>query len=242
MTPDPAGLDCIDGLLDGSLSMIAGRGYSLLPAMAPEEWNALVCRLGDVLDTARVELKPAARTYLSRPEEVPMHSDHPDADWIAWRCERPDPHGTPQLLCDSLALVDSLDEGTRRVLMSARVHARYRSGMPARPFPILSEASDGWRLFFAPWLEPDSTHGGVLGAWRRLTEAVESSRGSFTKVQLRAGEGLIIDNGRMLHGRPPLISGSPRLLFRTWLRLRHGGRPEPHFKPRCRTAPVVTPE
>ncbi len=198
---------------------IAGRGHVLLPAMGREEWTALIRRLGEILDTTRVELNPFVSTYLCQPGEVPLHSDHPDAELISWRCERPDPRGTPQLLCDSRAVVDALDVETRQVLMRTRVSARYRGDGVAKSCPVLKDTTDGLRLFFAPWLEPDTGDPVVRDAWRRLAEAVESSRGTSSRVAPGSGEVLVIDNGRMLHGRPALAPGSPRCLQRAWLRM-----------------------
>lgn len=219
VTTMPSSVDSLDEWVDTIHATIAGRGYALLPAMGQVEWQALVSRLGTIIDTTSVQLHPGINTYLSQPGEVPLHSDHPDAEWIAWRCECPDPNGTPQLLCDSHSLVASLGVDAHRALLRARVSARYRTGMAARPFPVLRESVGGSRLFFAPWLAPDSTEAAIQEAWRQLAEAASSSLGSCIRVLLRAGEVLIIDNHRMLHGRPPLLPHSPRRLRRFWLRL-----------------------
>lgn len=220
VTPGPSSVDSRDEWVDTVHATIAGRGYALLPAMGQVEWERRIRRLGVIIDITRVELNPAVGTYLCQPGEVPMHSDHPDAEWIAWWCERADPQGTPQLLSDSLAVVGALDDASRRILTQTRVVARYRSRAPARMFPILRETSGGWRLFFAPWLEPESSDVPVQDAWRQLVEAVERSRQSRLEVRLGAGEILLIDNGRMLHGRPPLDPDSPRCLVRAWLQAR----------------------
>ena len=218
MNPGPSAVDSRDEWVDAIHAAIAGRGYALLPAIGQEEWDRRISSLGVILDTTSVELNPAIGTYLCQPGEVPMHSDHPDAELIAWRCERADPQGTPQLVCDSLSVVGALDDAARRILTQTRVVARFRSRAPAMMFPILRQAGGGWRLFFAPWLEPESGDVLVREAWRQLVEAVERSRESCLEVRLGAGEILLIDNGRMLHGRPPLAPESSRCLVRTWLR------------------------
>lgn len=47
-----------------------------------------------------------------------------------------------------------------------------------------------------------------------LTQSLEAGRGEVT---LRCGDGLVLDNWRMCHGRPRLPASSPRVIARVWV-------------------------
>ncbi len=197
---------------------IASRGFVRLPAMSLHAYRSLASVLGDVVDETRVRLRPETSTYLCQPEAVPMHTDHPDAHYIAWRCEVEDADGCPQLLCDGRMILAALDPAVVDALGEARLPARYRAGLQATECPVVSWRAGAPCLFFAPWVEPVSTGGMDAQALRRLRDAVQSHAAAYAeRVLLRAGEVLIIDNSRMLHGRPALSPGSRRCLHRLWI-------------------------
>lgn len=197
---------------------IASRGFVLLPAMAPKAYRAMADGLGDVIDETRVRLRAKTSTYLCQPGAVPMHTDHPDAHCIAWRCEVQDADNCPQLLCDGRMVLAALDPSVVKTLGEARLPARYRAGLPATECPVVRWRAGVPCMFFAPWVGLVST--GVMDAqaFELLRDAVEARAAVHAeRVLLRSGEVLIVDNTRMLHGRPALSPRSRRCLHRLWI-------------------------
>lgn len=193
-------------------------GVCKLPAMTDTEYRVLVAALGRPWAETVVALRPDVRTYLCQADAVPFHTDHPDADLMSWRCERPDANDGAQLLLDGWAVLDACGASVRESLRHAHLQVRERGGSPPSRVPVLRTTDLGDRLLFAPWLRPTDTDPRSTGAFDALCrEVVAASSTQHLSVTLAEGEVLIIDNGRMLHGRGPLPPGSERLLRRFWI-------------------------
>lgn len=167
---------------------------------------AFVEGLGSVLDTTEVMLRPNAGTWLTSPEAIPAHTDHPCARWIGWLCRRQDPEDGASILVDGASVLDDLPP--RDVEALARVSLVLRGAA----VPLLKP--DG--LFFAPWLDrraPDRHAREVLASFVSMLE----DKRYWQSVRLKPGQLLVVDNGRWLHGRAALSSGSQRHLTRWWV-------------------------
>jgi hypothetical protein len=195
------------------LATIRHEGFAVITrGLDDASFVELARDLGEIVDDTRVRIVPGKRTYLARPDPIPLHTDHPKASLIAWRCEAQDERAGASVLVDGHAVLANLDARTRAILAEIELPAMVRFGDVAKPTPIVSR--DG-RVFYAPWLEPieravENHH--ALVAFR---EAL--SRTPSRAVRLEAGHVLVVDNHRVLHGRSMLLTDSRRLLRRLWL-------------------------
>ena len=141
-----------------------------------------------------------------------LHTDHPRARWISWECVRQSSEGGYSLLKDTKPALDSLTAAEREELraLSIRTHVVFPDDMGA--YPILRADGDGadW-IYFTPWM----TDGQSSLAFRKFTQALEAT--PILRLRLYPGESLLIDNGRMLHGRSALGGDKDRLLIRRWI-------------------------
>ncbi len=175
----------------------------------------LVRALGEVLLETEVQLNPSASTWLAQPDAIPAHTDHPDVDWIVWRCERQDPVDGAQRLVDTAAILAALGD-------SADTLRQVMLGVPAllelRPSARRAMLGDGG-VYWSPWQDVQALSAEAdeaLGLWKMLLDAGVGS----TWVRLNPGEVLVVDNRRVLHGRSSLARGSVRRLHRWWVRRR----------------------
>jgi hypothetical protein len=76
------------------------------------DFVALAHQLGNVIDDTPVRVVPGKRTYLASPGPIPLHTDHPSADLIAWRCEAQDARDGASLLVEASETVRHLDAET----------------------------------------------------------------------------------------------------------------------------------
>lgn len=171
--------------------------------------------MGDIVENTTVRVVPGKQTYLAGTDPIPLHTDHPVADFVLWRCEAQDPIDGASVLIDGRAALSSLAADVARRLQSILLPAAVHRGAPATPTPIASPGTQP-RLFFAPWLEPTERHPWMLEALASFRAAL-SRASARSQVRLRPGQVLAVDNGRMLHGRAGLRSGSPRRLRRLWV-------------------------
>lgn len=150
------------------------EGFALLPDRYDEAaFAALAAELGEVVDDTWVRRVPGRRTYLSSPDAIPFHTDHPRADLIAWRCEVQDALDGANLLVDGAAVIRRLDTETCAELETVRLPAMVRLGDSPQLTPVLQRSSARAHLFFAPWLEPLSFDPAASEALRRLRVAID---------------------------------------------------------------------
>lgn len=156
-------------------------------------------------------------------------------DYTTLLCVRPDPlGGGPSILSDAHAAVARLPEDSRALLAESAYHYGtffdlFGVGEEYRPFPILngSDQGEGFVRFTAKMLERSELGQAHADAARELAEELVRGQVSF---MLEAGDYLIVNQRRFLHGREALQSGQEtvpvadrRLLLQLFLRAPAGG-------------------
>lgn len=161
-----------------------------------------------------VERESSSSTFHSH-RAMSLHSDHCDADCVAWWCKQPAAAGGESLLLDTYSVLASLPAevtgNLSRVMMDL---PRYDE-----PVPLLVRKRDGWRVYYADWLthEPDDPHAADALAHfeRALADATP------VRLRLEQGQWLLIDNHRVMHGRAEFTPRTDRHLVRLWLQSKH---------------------
>lgn len=195
-------------------------GWCRIGPMSDAEYRALVGQLGKPWCETAVELRPDVRSYLCKPEPVPFHTDHPDADWMSWRCEVQDEADGTQQLVDGLEALRASGPRVREALTRVHAEVRVRQDTPPARVPLVRVSPHGDRLFFASWIKPIESDPYSLDAFAALRDEINRRcESDVQEVRLSEGEVLIVDNGRLLHGRKGLASASKRRLRRFWITL-----------------------
>lgn len=198
--------------------MLREVGWCRFPAMSDAVYRELVASIGKPWCETVVELRPNVQTYLCRTESVPFHMDHPDADFMAWRCEKQDDSDGSQQLIDGFAALEACSAETRNALRKVHAEVRVRKDEPPSRVPLVRSTPLGERLFYASWIRPVETDAVAVEAFNELKAAIERRETTeLQEVRLTEGEVLVIDNGRMLHGRRAVAPNSSRRLRRFWI-------------------------
>ncbi len=199
--------------------MLATRGWAVASITEPGAFDRLVDALGEVVGEEAIRLREGAHAYVAKPGRVPLHTDHPRVDTIVWRCMAQDRVDGASWLLDTRPVLRAMPPALRDALAATNLECPpLAGGAPSLRHPVLW--GDG-ELFCSPWLRaaPGETSAqSALDALRdRLSEAAAAHR-----VDVRLGEGdvLVVDNHRVLHGRGPLATDSPRHLHRVWIQSR----------------------
>ena len=173
----------------------------------------LLKQLGDMVEETRVRQRSEVNTYLAGRDAVPLHTDHPEADLVAWRCEVQDLQDGASVLADGHAIIQAMGANADP-LRSVELHVP-----PQLPRQTLDRGTvwDGKRLYYAPWYPIVRASNDGRRALRLFTNLLAMGFG-HRRVRLKVGELLIVDNGRWLHGRDKLPEKSNRFLQRYWLR------------------------
>lgn len=203
---------------DDVLERFLTRGIQHFSSMSDADFRSLISRLGRSWCETVVELRPNVRSYLCRAEPVPFHMDHPDADFIAWRCERQDATDGEQQFIDGLAALLACGPQVRETLTRVHVEVRVRADSPPSRVPIVRSRFGTDRMFFAEWINPIEQDDASLEALETFKREVAARKvHAIEEVRLDEGEALVVDNGRWLHGRASLSPTSCRRLTRLWI-------------------------
>lgn len=190
----------------------APKGWTVLQPQPLETLLASLAQLGPVIQTTEVTPRANAKAALATDKEMQLHTDHPRARWISWECVRQSSEGGYSLLKDTKPALDSLTGSERDELRSLAIRTHVVFPDDTGAYPILRADGDGadW-IYFTPWM----TDGQSSPAFRKFTQALEAT--PTLTLRLFPGESLLIDNGRMLHGRTALGGDKDRLLIRRWI-------------------------
>jgi len=188
------------------------NGWTVLRPQAREDLLVELAQLGPVIQTTEVTPRANAKAALATDQEMQLHTDHPRARWISWECVRQSSEGGYSLLKDTKLALDTLTTAEREELRSLSIRTHVVFSDDTGTYPILRNDGDGsdW-IYFTPWM----TDGQSSLAFQKFVHALEAT--PTLSVRLYPGESLLIDNGRMLHGRSALGGDKDRLLIRRWI-------------------------
>ena len=177
-----------------------------------------LARFGDVIEETQVRQHEGVDTYLAGQGPVPLHTDHPEAEVVAWHCEAQDRQDGASVLADGYAVIRAMGAAAADL---GKVELHVPPQLP-RQTRDRTKAWDGSRLYYAPWYPVVRADGDGRQALKMFSSLLAMGCG-HRRIRLKAGEVLIVDNGRWLHGRDRLPASSDRLLRRYWLRRRACG-------------------
>jgi len=200
------------------LARLTEQGYVIIPNVSLQEVNLFTSVLGDVLLETEVSEKIISARLLASSKAMALHTDHYQADYIAWYCIQQSNQGGETLLVDTWKMMDFLfSENQLNALKGIRVLSHKVFPRDNLHYPMLSENRKGeLKVFYSPWMVSDaSTIEGKLALtqWKEIIEKIQPY-----KIFLKPQDVLIIDNGRMLHGRTAFPKNSGRSLKRFWIK------------------------
>jgi hypothetical protein len=207
-------------------------GLAVLREQSVDGFVDTCSSIGEILSLQDVTITPGSRRHVSSPGAIPLHSDGPEADVVAWHCVRQDDDDGTSILIDTIPVLRTLTFRVRHALASIQlpyfdVTSRVR---PKGYAPLLQGDGDTtWRVNYAPWLLPAT----LDDEQREALDAFQSGlmAGTLIKRRLVENQCLFIDNWRVLHGRDPVVAQSARLLKRAWLRTNRQRASHPRVRP-----------
>lgn len=201
-------------MITSQIDLAAVLGDEGLAKFTAEENSIreLMLQVGDIVEATQVRQRSGAGTYLAGRGAVPLHTDHPEAEIVAWQCQIQDQQDGAILLADGQAIIHAM--GTN----AEHLHDVEIRVPPQLPRQKLDRANvwDGERLYYAPWYPVVSTSSKGQLALDMFKSLLAMGCG-HRRIRLKEGEVLVVDNGRWLHGRDRLPENSNRLLQRYWI-------------------------
>jgi len=199
------------------LLQLATTGYSVVSYYPLDRFIDLSHLLGRVLGYQDVTIIRSSERYLEQAGPIPLHSDSPEADVIAWYCTSQDEEDGTSLLLDTSEILIRLQAATCRALTTIKLpYFDWRGGGIKGYASLLSINGDhSSKVYYAPWLLPKELSERQRHAVAIFQRYILSA--SPRRVRLQPGQCLFVNNWRILHGRDRVSQNSGRLLKRVWL-------------------------
>ncbi len=190
------------------------NGYVHLKRMDGPSFDRLVNGLGRVILRTSVRVRPESRALVMSDKALDLHTDHQEARFIAWHCIRQTDKGGTSLILAIGEVFDRLPEADRQHLSGMCFMAHKVFDDDPDEHPLLSQVDGHRRFYYAPFLvHARHREDPVLLKFRQLVREAPP-----IAVDLKAGDVLVVDNHRMLHGRTAIFGSKDRQLDRCWIK------------------------
>src|ERR1700736_2338005 len=223
------------------LDILRGCGFAHIRRGVTAEWfENLSARLGRVALRSDIVFDPAREaaqqhTRAARPNrpsayqaaELGFHNDNPEWNLLGFYCVEQDPSAGSNLLLDGCDIPRHFRREELEQLCAVRlmIPTRNADGVERVEYaPVLTRASGGYGMYWAPWLlldNYDEAQSALVERFRKWVQCKEQTE--LIEVRLLPGEILFVHNSRMLHGRRSLSEGSRRHLVRLAIECAHLG-------------------
>ena len=203
------------------LKELDSQGWSKFP-IGSCEISKLISNLGHIIMENDVRIVKTSPALVTSSEGLPPHTDHHLSQYIMWHCVTQDSQGGHSIIVDGLHIFRTMPSEVREVLRSIRLkeHTVFKGDVGHHP--LIYGIGAGERLYypvlFEPtefWLANDLFSNEQRMAFDAFNKAVKEA--VPVCIKLNPDECLVVDNGRILHGRTAIHEKSDRLLKRYWI-------------------------
>lgn len=196
------------------LSDLESKGWSHF-SVRDINLDKLFHTLGHVIMENDVCINPKSPSLVTSAKALPPHTDHHLAHYILWHCIVQDSKGGHSIIVDGLDIFESMNQEIQELLRSINLieHSVFKNDLETHP--MISSTSTGDRIYYSFWLADEKLSEEQKRAFNVFNKAVRDTK--QIRIRLKPDECLVVDNGRILHGRSSLIKSSARLLKRYWI-------------------------
>ena len=200
--------------IDEVLAEVESKGWSRFSS-TKVDLQELIHRLGFIIMENDVSIDKQSRSLVRSTKPLPPHTDHHLAHYILWHCHRQDSEGGFSIVVDGLQIYQEMNDAEKALLKGIDLmeHCVFKNDL--QHHPMIQESEIGLRIYYSFWMADDNLSGEQKEAFEAFNNRVRDAEP--IKFRLKPEECLIIDNGRILHGRSSLSTDSKRLLKRYWI-------------------------
>ncbi len=200
--------------IDRVLAEVESQGWSRFTT-TNVDLQELIHKLGFIIMENDVSIDKQSRSLVRSSKPLPPHTDHHLAHYILWHCHRQDSEGGFSIVVDGLQIYQEMNEVEKELLKGIDLmeHCVFKDDL--QHHPMIQESEIGLRIYYSFWMADDNLSREQKEAFEAFNNRVRDAEP--IKFRLKPEECLIIDNGRILHGRSSLSTDSKRLLKRYWI-------------------------
>ncbi len=200
--------------IDEVASELKSKGWSRFSSINID-LQELIHRLGFIIMENDVSIDKQSRSLVRSSKPLPPHTDHHLAHYILWHCHKQDSEGGFSIVVDGLKIFQEMDSKQKELLKGINLmdHCVFKDDL--QHHPMIQNTENGLRIYYSFWMADDNLSKEQKEAFEAFNNRVRDAQP--IKFRLEPGECLVIDNGRILHGRSSLSPDSDRLLKRYWI-------------------------
>lgn len=189
------------------------NGWVHLTSQSEEDASEILNSLGEVIFTTDVIVKPESKSMVTSAKGLHLHTDHPKANYILWYCHAQSDLGGDTILLDLRPIYEGLSENEKDMLatIKMREHKVFSDDKDYSPF--VTQTERGSAFYYSYWLADDKDKENPV--LKKIQYLIESAH--HTKITLKPGDVLVVNNQRVLHGRTPITGSKNRHLRRYWI-------------------------
>lgn len=198
-----------------SKSSLLTNGFLHLTKQTESDLNDLISSLGEVFYTTDVVVKSESKGLVTSDRGLDFHTDHHKAKFIIWYCIKQTTKGGESILLDAEKVYQQLSYEDQEQLSTIELFEHKLFPDDKESYPLVRTDEKGKRMYYYSfWLvrNSDKTDSALLN----FQKAIKTT--PFTNLNLEAGDILVIDNHRILHGRTAIEGSKDRFLKRYWIK------------------------
>lgn len=194
---------------------LGAKGFAHIPRQTPAQLEDFLRRLGTVIQTTDVKVKPESRALVTSARALDFHTDHYKAKWVVWHCQKQTDDGGESILVDAENIYAQLSHDNRAALAQIRLFEHKVFDGDEETRPLVSYENGKRSFYYSFWLADKAMPEGQRAAFDAFRAAIECE--APVVIKLQPGDILAVDNRRILHGRRIIRGSQDRFLKRFWL-------------------------
>ena len=194
---------------------LASKGYAHFTNIEIDDFERTLTLLGDIIHTTDVRINDRSKSLLASTKGLDLHTDHHKADVVAWYCAERAAKGGESMLLDTKDIFAKFSASEKRVLSSIMLHEHKIFDDDQAHHPLITETDNTIKCYYSFWLVKKNISGLEKSLLERFQTLIRKAKHHI--IPLKKGDILLVDNGRVLHGRMPIEAGEERLLKRYWV-------------------------
>lgn len=191
------------------------NGYHLIKNGGTQAIHSITQCLGEVIQQKDICIEEDSTKRTNSNKRMRLHTDHPNADFVAWHCIEPSDNGGESRVSDLSIILDELDDNEKNILKETHLKNVQLFDTCKETHPIVEIQDGKLRLYFVPWFVLEPTDETVKNL---ISKIEDKAVGREIKFSLQKGDVLVLNNKRILHGRTEIVGSQNRLLKRYWIK------------------------
>ena len=197
------------------LNQLRDDGYVYFRNASKEDLTEVLNTLGEVIQITDVKVNVESKALVTSPRGLDFHTDHHKADIIAWYCIKQSSEGGQSIFVDGEQIINKFNDSEKLQLSKIQLHEHKIFEDDKDSYPLIQKVENKYRLYYSFWLVNKNMNEIQNNLIKKFQAVIKKTK--VQQVLLQPKDVLLMDNGRILHGRTEIKGDKDRFLKRFWI-------------------------